>query len=143
MRKNRRPRTYLTKEEKEMIDKVWNETKRGARLLYHELRTRGYKIPHNKIHAYLKQTGRTIPNPRKQKKRKRCRYEREHSGSLLHGDWHRTTENHPYAIVWLDDASRKILSGGEFGRATAEHSIETFREAKSEAIQYIFIFFCL
>jgi len=26
-------------------------------------------------------------------------------GSLLHGDWHRTTENHPYAIVWLDDAS--------------------------------------
>ena len=49
--------------------------------------------------------GRTRPNSRKQGKRKRCRYEREHSGSLLHGDWHRTTENHPYAIVWLDDAS--------------------------------------
>jgi len=56
LKKNRRPRTYLTKEEKEIIDKVWNETKRGARLLYHELRMRGYKIPHNKIHAYLKQT---------------------------------------------------------------------------------------
>ena len=66
----------------------------------------------------------------------RCRYEREHSGSLLHGDWHRTTENHPYAIVWLDDASRKILSGGEFDKATAEHSIETFREAQSEALEY-------
>jgi len=136
LRKNRRPRTYLTKEEKEMIDKVWNETKRGARLLYHELRMRGYKIPHNKIHQYLKQTGRTRPNPRKQKKRKRCRYEREHSGSLLHGDWHRTTENHPYVIVWLDDASRKILSGGEFAKATAEYSIETFRKAQSEALGY-------
>jgi len=45
--------------------------------------------------------GRTRPNLLEA----RCRYEREHSGSLLHGDWHRTTENHPYAIVWLDDAS--------------------------------------
>jgi len=65
---------------------------------------RGYRIPHNKIHAYLKQTGRTIPNLLEAK----CRYEREDSGSLLHGDWHRTTENHPYAIVWLDDASYDV-----------------------------------
>ncbi len=43
---------------------------------------------------------KTIPNLLEA----RCRYEREHSGSLLR-DWHRTTENHPYAIVWLDDAS--------------------------------------
>lgn len=28
LKKNRRPKTYLSKEEKEGIDKVWNETKR-------------------------------------------------------------------------------------------------------------------
>jgi len=33
------------------------------------------------------------------KKRKRCRYEREPTFSLVHGDWHRKTEEHPHAIV--------------------------------------------
>ncbi|MGC9443468.1 MAG: hypothetical protein ACP5E9_00835 [Candidatus Methanospirareceae archaeon] len=47
-----------------------------------------------------------------------CRYEREHSGSRVNGDWHRTTVNHPNAIIWLDDASRMALTGGEFERAS-------------------------
>ena len=134
--KRRRPKTYLTEEQKEIIDKVWSETKVGARLLYYELRRRGYRIPHNKIHAYLRKTGRTVPNPNKQKKRKRCRYERKHSCSLIHGDWHRRTENDPYAIIWIDDASRYILAGGEFDNATAEYSIETLRKAQKTAMKY-------
>ena len=83
----------------------------------------------NKIHRYYRETGKTTPNPKKQKKRKRCRYERKHSGSLIHGDWHRTTENHPHAIVWMDDSSRKILSYGEFEHPTAENSIGTIKNA--------------
>ncbi len=55
-KKNRRPKTYLTEEQKKIIDKVWNEMKVGARLLYYEIRRRGYKIPHNKIHLYRKET---------------------------------------------------------------------------------------
>jgi putative transposase len=100
LKKNRRPRTYLTEEQERTIEDVWKETRLGSRLLYYELRKRGYSIPLNKIHRYYRETGKTIPNPKKQKKRKRCRYERKHSGSLIHGDWHRTTEKHPYAIVW-------------------------------------------
>ena len=134
--KRRRPKTYLTEEQKEIIDKVWNETRVGARLLYYELKRRGYNIPHNKIHAYLRKTGKTIPNPNKQKKRKRCRYERKHSCSLIHGDWHRRTENDPYAIIWIDDASRYILAGGEFDNATADYSIETLRKAQKTAMEY-------
>ena len=126
----------LTAEEKKAIDTVWNETRLGARLLFRELRRRGYRIPHHKLNRYLLDTGRTVPNPRKQRKRSRCRYEREHSLSLIHGDWHRTGENHPYAIVWLDDASRMILSAGEFTEATTEHSIETLREAMLAASGY-------
>ena len=53
-KKNRRSRTYLTEEQKKIIDEVWKEMKVGARLLYYELRRRGYKIPHNKIHSYLR-----------------------------------------------------------------------------------------
>jgi len=131
---HRRPRgPPLTGEEKRAIDMVWEEKRVGARLLFKELRKRGYKIPHNKINRYLLTTGRTLPSPRKQRKRKRCRYEREHSFSLVHGDWHRTTEEHPYAIVWLDDASRCALAGGEFQERSAVHTIETFQKAEATA----------
>jgi len=82
------------------------------------------------------ETGKTIPNPNKQKKRKRCRYEREPTFSLVHGDWHRTTEVHPYAIVWLDDASRFVLAGKEFDHATVENTIESFKEAILCAEEY-------
>ena len=75
----------------------------------------------------------TIPDIKKQKQRKRYRYERKHSGSLIHGDWHRSSESHPHVIVWMDDASRYALSGEEFKEATSEHSIETFKTAQSIA----------
>jgi transposase InsO family protein len=134
---SRRPKgPPLKAEEKALIDQAWEEKRFGARLLYQELRRRGHRIPLNKIHKYLRETGRTIPNPKKQKKRKRCRYERDHSFSLAHGDWHRTTENHPYAIVWLDDASRLALAGGEFTENTMDHSLETFQMAELVAREY-------
>ena len=126
---NRRPKgKLLTTVEKEIIDKTWEETRFGARLLYHELKHRGHHIPHHKINKYLLRKKRTLPNPNKQKKRKRCRYERDHSFSLIHGDWHRTSLDHPHAIVWMDHASRYIFSGGEFPEATAGHSIDTFQK---------------
>jgi len=134
LKKNRRPKAPpLTKEEKKIIDEVWEEKHFGARMLYRELKLRGYKIPHHKIHQHLTQTSRSTPNPNKQKKRKRCRYERKHSFSLIHGDWHRTIEDRPHAILWLDDASRFILAGGEFSEATMKHSIDTFQDAMAEA----------
>jgi len=133
LKRNRRPKTHLAEEQRQEIELAWQETRLGARLLYHHLKSRNQRIPHNKINSYLKATGRTIPNPNKQKKRKRCRYERDHSGSLLHGDWHRTTIDHPHAIAWLDDASRYILSSGEFQSATGKYSIETFKAAQAKA----------
>ncbi len=136
LKKERRPKTYLTEAQKEIIEKAWRETKVGARLLYYELRKRGYKIPLNKIHQYYRDTGKSKANPKKQRKRKRCRYERKHSGSLVHGDWHRSDESKPYAIVWMDDASRKILGYGEFEKATTEHSIQTLEMAIAHASQY-------
>lgn len=133
----RRPRGKpLINVEKEIIDTAWEETRFGARLLYHEIRRRGYIIPHHKINNYLLKTKRTLPNPNKQKKRKRCRYEREHSFSLVHGDWHRTTEDHPHVIVWLDDASRYALTGAEYPNANMENSIKTMQDAIGKAIEY-------
>lgn len=135
--RSRRPRgPPLTKEEKRVIDEVWEEKRFGARLLHKELGRRGIRVPRHKIHNYLVETARSVPNPKKQRKRKRCRYERKHSFSLVHGDWHRTTEDHPHAIVWQDDSSRLLLAGGEFSGRSGEQSIETFREAEAVAMSY-------
>jgi len=136
LKKERRPKTYLSEEQKKAIEKAFKETKLSARLLYYELKRRGTLVPKNKLYKYLKSKGLVIPNPKKQKKRKRCRYERKHSGSLIHGGWHRTTENHPHCILWEDDASRRILAGGEFKSVNAENSIKTFKKAQKEAAKY-------
>jgi len=68
---DRRPETPLTKEDKEAIDLVWEETRFGSKHLYKELKHRGYKVPKNKLIRYLRDTGKSIPNPNKQKTRKR------------------------------------------------------------------------
>jgi putative transposase len=131
LKKERRPKTSLTDQQKQVIEEVYGETRRGARLLYYEIqKRRKMTVSKNKIHAYLVEKGYTLPNPRKQGKRKRCRYERQHTGSLLHGDWHRTTENSPHAILWLDDASRKLVSGGEYETADTPNTLTTFYQAE-------------
>lgn len=137
LNQSRRPKgPPLNEEEKQIIETAWEEKRLGARLLFYEIQQRGHKISHHKINKYLLQKGWTVPNPRKQKKRKRCRYERKHSFSLVHGDWHRTSRKHPYAIVWLDDASRFAITGREFKESSVEHSIETFQQAENEAWIY-------
>ena len=112
------------------------ETKVGARLRYYELRKRGCNIPLNEIHRYYRETGKSKENPKKQKKRKRRRYKREYSGSLIHGDWHRSSEDKLHTIVWLDNASHYVFCGAEFPEATAKHSIETHIMAVRKAWEF-------
>lgn len=128
----RRPMTYLTEEQKQIIEKAYNECFLGARLLrYHIKRYYGQNIPHNKIHQYLLKRGLAKPNPRKQKKRKRCRYERKHSLSLVHADW--LDHEGVQVIAYQDDASRKILSIGEFTNATTDNAIIVLKKVEELA----------
>jgi putative transposase len=129
----RRPRAPLTPEQVALVEAYRQRYRLGARLLHMRLCRDGHRIPKNKIHTLFRERGWTTPNRRKQKPRKRCRYEREHSGSLLHGDWHRTSENHPHVIVWLDDASRRGLAGSELPAQSAAASISTLLAAIKKA----------
>lgn len=129
----RRPRTFLSEQQEQAIDQAFKETMLSPRLLYYELRRRKMPVPKNKLYFYLKEQGKVIPNPKKQKQRKRCRYERKHSGSLVHIDWHRTTEKHPYCILYEDDASRKILAGQEFSCLNAKNAVAVGKQAVMEA----------
>jgi putative transposase len=86
------------------------------------------RIPHNTIHKVLISKGFAKEEPNKQKRRKAwIRYEREHSLSAGHLDWHEPSDGKKVCVV-LDDASRKILSGGEFDSATEENSIKLVKE---------------
>jgi putative transposase len=126
---NRRPKTYLSEEEKDIIERAYKECYLGARLLRYHIK-KHYKIslPHNKIHAYLREKGYAHPDPKKQKKRKRCRYERKHSLSLVHADWFE--HNGRKIIAYQDDASRYILAIRECEHATADITIDVLKEAE-------------
>lgn len=128
----RRPKTYLTNEEKEIIERAYRESFLGARLLrYHIKKRYGHNISHRKIHEYLMEKGYAKPNPKKQKERKRCRYERRHSLSLLHGDWFEWNGKH--VCGFEDDASRKMLSLMEFEAANGENTLRLFKESEKIA----------
>ncbi len=131
--KRRPPSPPLSDAQKSLIAREWQRRRRGPTKLWRALQSQGIDIPHEKVYRYAKSQGWSRPNPRKQKKRGRCRYEREHSGSLLHGDYHRTSLEHPYVILWEDDASRMILSGEEFPESSSVHAIDTLQEALREA----------
>ena len=95
------------------------------------------RIPHNIIHMVLKKAGYAKPDPRKQKKRKWIRFEREHSLSLVQIDWHECkVVPGKQLITFLDDASRKVLAAGEYDNATTENSVKTLNEAVNEAVEY-------
>jgi transposase InsO family protein len=56
------------------------------------------------------------------------RYERKHSLSAVHLDWHTSKINGKEVCVVLDDSSRFILAGGEFDAAIGEISINLVRK---------------
>ncbi len=132
---DRRPRAYLTKDQRQIVEQAYHEAYLGARLLRHHIRRhQGINIPQNKIQDHLLEKGYAKPNPKKQKKRKRCRYERRYSLSLLHGDWFMWNDRH--VCGFEDDASRKMLALREFDAATGENSLCVFKEAERAVEEY-------
>lgn len=124
MNKSRRPTIELTKEEKDLIIKCMLESKHfgAVTLRLYIMKRHNVKISKNKLHNYLKEIGVSKPDKKKQKQRKYCRYERKHSFSLGHMDYHDSRYNGSCAIVWIDDASRLILAGEEFNEANTENA---------------------
>ncbi|MFH1588763.1 MAG: DDE-type integrase/transposase/recombinase [Candidatus Diapherotrites archaeon] len=84
-------------------------------------------IPHNHIHKILKQYCIAKDEPKKQKRRKWIRYEREHSNSLWHIDYSEFDGKNVLGL--LDDASRLIVGYGEFDNATEENAASVLEKA--------------
>ena len=132
LNQNRRPKTELTDKDKELIDKAVKESKLNNAVILRLYIDKYYnkELPYGKIHKYLLKEGISKQDKEKQKQRKYCRYERKHSFSLAHLDWHESKVFPGKQVCTvIDDASRLILSGGEFDHATADNSIKLLKLA--------------
>jgi putative transposase len=108
----------------------------GAVVLEKRIQGKHHKhIPHNRIHMVLKHAGYAKNEPKKQKRRKWVRYEREHSLSLGHTDWYLNKEGR-HVIAYLDDASRLILACDEYDRQSSANAIKTLMKAMLFAKRY-------
>ena len=118
-----RPTKPYDEDEAQIVKETHERYRFGARMLEPVIRKQ-YKvrISHNRIHMYLKSQGLAQENQKKQKRRKWVRYEREHSLSAGHTDWHEVDGTDIKVCVILDDASRMVLAGGEFSTINTENS---------------------
>src|SRR3989344_4361985 len=85
-------------------------------------------IGHNRIHRILLELGYAKKKNMKDiRKKEWIRYERRHSLTAVHIDWHFDCKQWVFAVI--DDASRKILSLLECNSPTTRSSIEGMEEA--------------
>ena len=126
-----RKKKTLDAESERLILDINKEQNLGARRLEKIIDFQhGKHILHNTIHRVLLDHGLANVNRNKAKRRKPwVRYEREHSLSLVHLDWHTSKCNGKKVCAVLDDSSRRILAGGEFDAETTENSISLIQEA--------------
>lgn len=128
-----RPVKTCSEEEKDMILKTYKKYRFSASLLEPIIfRDFGVHIPHNKIHkilldqGYAKKLGKDVI-----RKKPTCRYERKHSLSLGHMDWHQR----PFDGIWVcaleDDASRALLGLIETDNPTVETTINLVETTKN------------
>ena len=132
LKKYRRPKRILTEEEKSLIDKTLKESLlEGAfKLKLYIKKYYSINLPHNKIHEHLLKKGVSKADPKKQKQRTYKWYQRDHSFSLVHLDWHDSdclSGKHVCSII--DDASRNIICGGEFDNEYEKYAIKLMRQA--------------
>ena len=130
-KKSGRPDKHLEEWEINMVKEAYLKYKVSADTL-EKLIDRNYQkhIGHNRIHKILIYLGYANAKNRKDiRKKKWIRYERRHSLTAVHIDWHldARTRNSVFAVI--DDASRKLLALIECENATTEASIEGMKYA--------------
>ena len=118
-----RPSIPLSMEEENVVKEAYLKYRFGARMLEPIIRKEWHmRISHNRIHKYLLKLGYASENEKKKKRRRWVRYEREHSLSAGHIDWHEKGANGTYVCAIIDDSCRKILAGGEFDACNTKNS---------------------
>jgi putative transposase len=123
-KKNGRPPKPFEEWEINLVKKTWEKYRVSADTLQRIIKRDFDKnIGHNRIHRILLNLGFAKKKNKKDVRKKNwIRYERKHSLTAVHIDWHY------HELVWvfavIDDASRKILALIECQSPTTDSSIQ-------------------
>ncbi len=88
----------------------------------------GIVIPRKVIHDILRDENLAKKQPKKSKKRRWLRYERDFSNSMWHTDY-KLLDDGRWFICYEDDASRFVTGYGVFEHATTENALAVLDEA--------------
>jgi putative transposase len=119
-----RPRKMIEQWEINIVGKAYRKYRLPADLLERVIdRDFNKHIGHNRIHRILLQIGFAKPKKNKDVRKKKYKsYQRRHSLTAVHIDWHYFNGTWVFAVI--DDASRKMLALIECKSPTTDKSIE-------------------
>ena len=123
-KKNGRPSKPFEQWEINMVKETYQKYRVSADTLERVIQRDFEKhIGHNRIHKILLLLGfAKRKNKKDLRKKKWIRYERRHSLTAVHIDWHFDGKTYVFAVI--DDASRKLLALLESESATTDYSIQ-------------------
>ncbi len=130
LKKPGRLQKQIEPEETKLVKAVF--TKYGASAIILErliMRDHNRHISHNRIHKILLQEGLATKREYMPRKKNWIRYERKHSLTAVHIDWHQRPNDGIWVFAVEDDASRAMLSLIETDSPTTETSIAGMNEA--------------
>ncbi|MHB1867379.1 MAG: DDE-type integrase/transposase/recombinase [Nitrososphaerales archaeon] len=126
----------ITSEETSLVIDAYQRYRTNAlyleRMIEHD---KDIHINHNKIHKVLLMNQLAGRSRKKWIRRKWVRYEREHSNSLWHTDWHEIKDPRwkgKWLTAYEDDASRFITAFGIHETLTSEYSVAALESAIKE-----------
>jgi len=124
-----RPMIPIEDWEKELVKRFYEKYRVSADTLERLIeRDENVHLSHYKIHNILLELGYAEKKDKTDKRKKDwIRYQRMHSLTAVHIDWHYTGKLWVFAVI--DDASRKILVEIECNSPTTKNSIEGMRLA--------------
>jgi putative transposase len=120
-----RPTRPITPREIEIVEDAYNTYLVSASSLERIIeRDYGLHLPHNHIHKIMLKLGLARRKQNKDiRKKKWKRYERRHSLTAVHIDWHFNAEKRIWVFLVIDDASRMVLALLECDSRSTANSI--------------------
>ncbi len=125
----------ITSEKILMVLQHCKKEKMDAHYTAKLLKDNGQDIIYREAYQIMQGNGLITPSPAKSKRRKWVRYERKHSNSMWHVDWHIGKDLRLQGlnlVAFLDDASRCVTGSFLFPEATSYNSVLALRAAISK-----------
>lgn len=126
-----RPEQRPSVEEIQLVLDEYERAPQGVTRVAMNLRV-NHDISYQKVYRIMKDNGLVISSTAKSRKRKWVRFERKHSNSLWHTDWHSMKDPRMKGlnlVTFLDDASRCVTGVGLFTEATSKNVVSVLIDA--------------